>query len=263
MGFLFDIDYLTQDGKPVIRLWCKGEEGNNFVALDSSFEPYFYALSHDSTLYKDDIDDKKEQIESIRVFTNAGEEPIGVKRVELCQRKLLGVNHTVLKVFTSHPRHVPILREEVRKLGLMVLEADILFTIRYLIDHQLRPFDMLSVEGERIDLGYSEGIIATEVKSIGNGCGLSAFKLLAFDCEMAASAGGMPSPRKDPIIIISAAYTSPSASDGFESRLFVMSDEEYSRGDDKRVISDFLQFITDFQPEIVVGYNSDSLTGST
>ena len=271
MGFLFDIDYLTQDGKPVIRLWCKGkgEKGDNFVALDSSFEPYFYALAHDSTLtlYRDDIEDKKELIESIRVFTNAGEEPIGVKRVELCQRKLLGVSHTVLKVFTSHPRHVPILREEVRKLGLMVLEADILFTIRYLIDHLLRPFDMLSVEGEMIDLGYSEGIIATEVKSIGGGCGLSAFKLLAFDCEMAASAGGMPSPKKDPIIIISTAYTSPdsdpgpdlsSGSNAFKSRLFVMSDEEYSRGDDKRVISDFLQFITEFQPDIVVGYNSDS-----
>ena len=262
MGFLFDIDYITQDDKPVIRLWCKGEGGDNFVALDGSFEPYFYALAHDSTLYKDDIEDKKEQIEAIRVFTNAGEEPIGVKRVELCQRKLLGVNHTVLKVFTSHPRHVPILRDEVRKLGLMVLEADILFAIRYLIDRQLRPFDMVSVEGERIDLGYSEGIIATEVKSIGNGCGLPAFKLLAFDCEMATSDGGMPSPRKDPIIIISVAYTSPSHrldhDDGFESRLFVMSDEEYSRGDDKRIISNFLRFITEFQPDIIVGYNSDS-----
>ncbi len=285
VGFLFDIDYLTQDGKPVIRLWCKGEDGNNFVALDSSFEPYFYALIHDynhhSSLNPDldgDASAARELIESIRVVRGGGEdeEPIRVKRVELTQRKLLGVNHTVLKVFAFHPRHVPLLREEVQKLGLVALEADILFVIRYLIDRRLRPFERLCVEGESIDLGYSEGIIAREVRSIaeddergegvGRGCELSRFRLLAFDCEMAASTGvGMPSPKRDPIIIISVAY-SPSSSGSsedssgleMETRLFVMSDDEYRRKDDKRVISDFLQFIADFQPDILVGYNSDS-----
>ncbi len=253
-GFLLDIDYITQDDRPVVRLWCKSKEGgSNFVVLDDTFEPYFYALPHDSAVYDEDIETIKEQIESLRAFSRSGgDEEIRVKRVELCQRKLLGVNHTVLKVYAYHPRHVPILRDEVRKLGLMALEADILFAIRYLIDRQLRPFEGLYVEGEKIDTGYCEGIKAKEVRSTGEGCDLTRFRLLAFDCEMAISAGtGMPSPKRDPIIIIAVATDT-------ESKLFVISDEEYRRGDDKRILSEFLQYVRDFQPDIMVGYNSDS-----
>ena len=278
-GFLLDIDYITEndeDGKekPVIRLWCKSKEGADFVVVDRNFEPYFYAFpysysSHpyawDAERGEEELEEKKHLVEKICV-DRRGEE-IKVKRVEFCQKKLLGVGQRGLKIFAEHPRYVPLLREEVRRAGLTVLEADILFAIRYVIDKQLRPFDGVKAEGEKIELGYANAILASEVsyKKM-NGGSLPKLKILAFDSEMATLSGyGMPSPKRDPITIISVAYSEVEGNE-VKTKLFVMEegegegDEEegWTEDEDKKVIRDFLMFVEQFQPDIIVGYNSDA-----
>ena len=266
--FLLDIDYITEKDeeghdKAVIRLWCKSKEGEDFIVLDKTFEPYFYAFpySHSHSYGREyDLEEQKRLIEEIRIYREA--EVIGVKRVEFCQKKLLGVDRRGLKIFTAYPRHVPLLREEVRKAGLTALEADILFAIRYLIDKQLRPFDGVKVEGEEVEQNYAntagkKTILASQVsyKQM-NGGEFPALKILAFDCEMATQGGhGMPSPRRDPIIIISVAYHEGAE---MKSKLFVLDEEEYESGNDERVLRDFLKFVEELQPDIIVGYNSDS-----
>ena len=256
-GFLLDLDYITEKDaewhdKAVIRLWCKSKEGENFIVLDKTFEPYFYAFTHEY-----DVEDqkRKRQIEELRIVRNS--EEIRAKRVEFCQKRLLGRDRRGLKIFTSLPRHVPLLREEVRTLGIIALEADVLFPIRYLIDKQLRLFDCVKVEGIEIELDYAKAILASRVtyKEM-SGSELPALKILAFDCEMATQGGyGMPSPRRDPIIILAVAY-----SEGAEikSKLFTLSNEEYEAGDDSNLLKDFLNCIDELQPEIIVGYNTDS-----
>ncbi len=254
-GFLLDIDYITEKDekgteKPVIRLWCKSEEGADFIVLDKNFEPYFYAFS--SSPKSHDIEGKKRQIEEIAIARE--DEAIRVKRVEFCQKKFLGVNQNGLKIFASHPRHVPLLREAISRVGLTVLEADILFAIRYLIDKQLRPFDGIIVEGKEVELSYGTAILASKV-IYNKKDGLPALKILAFDCEMATQGGyGMPSPARDPIIIISVAYYE---GEEVKSKVFVIDDEDYARGDDEKLLSDFLDFVGHLQPNIIVGYNSD------
>ena len=265
-GFLLDIDYITErddtgNEKPVIRLWCKSKEGKVFVALDKSFEPYFYAFLHShfhSYPYRD-IEETKGVVEKIRV--DRGDEQISVKRVEFCQKKLLGVEQRGLKIYAEHPRHVPLLREAVKKAGLTVLEADILFAIRYLIDKQLRPFDGVNVMGEEIELDYANtAILASDIsyKKMSGGGDLPALKILAFDCEMATLSGyGMPSAKNDPITIISAAYTEGIGKE-VKAKLFMMEEEGWTEKGDKKVITDFLNFVAQFQPDVIVGYNSDA-----
>lgn len=267
--FLLDVDYITEKDeegrdKAVIRLWCKSRDGSDFIVLDKNFEPYFYAFPYSyprSYGRAYDLEEQKRLIEEIRIYRE--EEEISVKRVEFCQRKLLGVERRGLKIFAVHPRHVPLLREEVRKVGLTAMEADILFTIRYLIDKQLRPFDGVSVEGEEVKLHYgnttsgNNAILASQVsyKQM-TGSELPALKVLAFDCEMATKGGhGMPSPRRDPIIIISVAYNE---GEGIKSELFVLNDEDYESGNDEKILRDFLNFVRELQPDVIVGYNSDS-----
>ncbi|HUV03339.1 MAG TPA: DNA-directed DNA polymerase [Desulfobacteria bacterium] len=268
-GFLLDVDYITEKGedghdRAVIRLWCKSTDGADFVVLDRTFEPYFYALPYSYSPFYGHHDEpelagKKRLVEEICVYRE--DEEIGVKRVEFCTRKLLGSTRQSLKIFVAHPSHVPLLREVVRKQGLIVLEADILFAIRYMIDKGLKPFDGLRVEGEEIDSNYAHtadrtAMLASSVsyKQM-PGSELPALKTLAFDCEMATQGGhGMPSPRRDPIVIISVAFHE----DGeIKSKLFVLSDEDYEAGDDEAVLREFLEFVEEFQPEIIVGYNSD------
>ena len=265
-GFLLDIDYITERDdtgyeKPVIRLWCKSKEGEVFVVLDKSFEPYFYAFLHShfhSYPYRD-IEETKGAVEKIRV--DRGDEQISVKRVEFCQKKLLGVKQRGLKIYAGHPRHVPLLREAVKKAGLTVLEADILFAIRYLIDKQLRPFDGVNVVGEEIELDYANtAILASDIsyKKMSGGGDLPALKILAFDCEMATLSGyGMPSAKNDPITIISAAYTEGIGKE-VKAKLFMMEEEGWTEKGDKKVITDFLNFVAQFQPDVIVGYNSDA-----
>ncbi len=265
-GFLLDIDYVTErddtgNEKPVIRLWCKSKEGKDFVVLDKSFEPYFYAFLHShfhSYPYRD-IEETKGVVEKIRV--DRGDEQISVKRVEFCQKKLLGVEQRGLKIYAEHPRHVPLLREAVKKAGLTVLEADILFAIRYLIDKQLRPFDGVNVMGEEIELDYATtAILASGIsyKKMSGGGDLPVLKILAFDCEMATLSGyGMPSAKNDPITIISAAYTEGIGKE-VKVKLFMMEEEGWTEKGDKKVITDFLNFVAQFQPDVIVGYNSDA-----
>lgn len=261
-GFLLDIDYVTEKDeagkeKPVIRLWCKDKEGEDFVVLDRHFEPYFYAMPDYSRFYAHDRDaeEKKAAVENINIYKDSGE--IRIKRVEICQRKLLGMRREVLKIFAWQPRHVPLLREAVIKVGLNVLEADILFAIRYLIDQQLRPCDGIRIEGEELALDYADtAILASNVrynKQVESA--LPELRIAAFDCEMASTSVGMPSPKRDPIIIISVAYQTENK---VNSELFVMTEVEYRARDDRRVLTDFFGFVTQFRPDIIVGYNSDS-----
>ena len=41
---ILDIDYITHENKPIIRLFSK-EGDKNVVLLDDTFEPYLYVLS--------------------------------------------------------------------------------------------------------------------------------------------------------------------------------------------------------------------------
>ena len=43
---LLDIDYITYDEKPVVRLFGKvtGDKSNDLIALDDSFVPYLYII---------------------------------------------------------------------------------------------------------------------------------------------------------------------------------------------------------------------------
>ena len=141
--FLLDVDYITLDGRAVIRLWLKDELGRNIIAFDPTFEPYFYAVTDDA--------DAIMSVASMR----SGEE-IRPNRVERVVRKDFGQPVSVLKVYVDHPQHVPILREKVAEVGVSVREADILFAVRYIIDRELVPMDQVLVEGrERADPHFS------------------------------------------------------------------------------------------------------------
>ena len=76
---LLDIDYITHDEKPVMRLFgkVKGEKSNDLIALDDSFVPYLYVLP------VDDIDkcindlkelEKEEELEFITKHNDSPDE---------------------------------------------------------------------------------------------------------------------------------------------------------------------------------------------
>ena len=231
--FLLDVDYITLNSRAVIRLWLKDELGRNIIAYDSNFEPYFYALTDDAGAI-------------MSVAAMRSNEEIGPNRIERVVRKDFGQPIAVLKVYVDHPQHVPILREKVAEAGISVREADILFAVRYIIDRELVPMDQVLVEGrERADPHFSFAIDVDHIEAEQHHTNPD-LKVMAFDCEM-LSHGGVPIPNKDPIIIISIAT-------GADETTFLSVGEDK---DDRRVIADFISFIHEYDPDVIVGYNTD------
>ena len=71
-------------------------------------------------------------------------------------------------------------------------------------------------------------------------------KILAFDIETYSKIG-TPDPKRDPIIIIAVA-----TSDG-DVKLFTVNEDK----DDKKIIEEFVKYIQEYNPDIIVGYNSN------
>ncbi len=288
-GFLIDADYITvRDAsgkkKAVIRLWCKDIAGRDFVVFDGNFEPYFYVFPRhlfnnagNTATTKDacdsawDIEEKKRELE--RICVRSGGERIRPKRVEVCTRKVFGVPCRGLRVVAEYPKDVPVLREEIQRRdeSCVALEADILFAIRYLVDKDLRLFDGICVEGKRLSaeqvaekfkvaasVSVEEAFLAERV--MWKHLRRPPLRILAFDCEM-ASPYGMPSPKRDPIIIISCAFKEArSGVEGGEihTKMFTLREDEAKTKDDSRIIREFVQFVRDFRPDVIVGYNTDA-----
>jgi len=231
-AWLLDADYITKNGKAVIRLWCKDDTGKNVVVFDPNFKPYFYAIGKRSA---DDI---------MEVRATRYDETIRPKKVEKVKKRDFGVEIEAFKVTVVHPQHVPGLRDAVGNLGFDIREADIPFAVRYIIDCGLSPLDGIVAEGEYIDVDSGAGFEASKVRYQKRDENPE-LRIMAFDCEM-TNPRGLPNPKRDPIIIISIATSKGDA------KLLTMDK------DDAALLKEFIEFVEDFDPDIICGYNSDN-----
>ncbi|ASA76863.1 DNA polymerase [Thermococcus sp. 5-4] len=129
---ILDTDYITEDGKPVIRIFKK-ENGEFKIEYDREFEPYIYALLKDDSA----IEDVK------KITAGRHGKVVKVKRAEKVKKKFLGRPLEVWVLYFTHPQDVPAIRDEIRKHPAVVdiYEYDIPFAKRYLIDKNLVPME--------------------------------------------------------------------------------------------------------------------------
>ncbi|NJF24317.1 DNA polymerase domain-containing protein [Thermococcus sp. Bubb.Bath] len=129
---ILDTDYITEDGKPVIRIFKK-ENGEFKIDYDRTFEPYIYALLKDDSA-----------VEEVKKIT-AERHGTGVRitRAEKVEKKFLGRPVEVWKLYFTHPQDVPAIRDRIRKHPAVIdiYEYDIPFAKRYLIDKGLIPME--------------------------------------------------------------------------------------------------------------------------
>ncbi|MEM0179314.1 MAG: 3'-5' exonuclease, partial [Fervidicoccaceae archaeon] len=128
-----DVSYEIEGKKPKIVIWSKLRDGKNAVIEDWRFRPYFYALP----VQKSEIIEKvKKDIERI-----CNSKRISSK-ISIEKRKYFGKEMDVLKVEVEIPEQVRLLRDSIRSIPNIydVLEADVRFSLRYMIDHDMKPF---------------------------------------------------------------------------------------------------------------------------
>lgn len=148
---ILDTDYITRDGKPIIRIFKK-ENGEFKIELDPHFQPYIYALLKD--------DSAIDEIKAIRGERHG--KTVRVLDAVKVKKKFLGREVEVWKLIFEHPQDVPAMRGKIREHPAVVdiYEYDIPFAKRYLIDKGLIPMEgdeELKLFAFDIETFYHEG----------------------------------------------------------------------------------------------------------
>jgi len=236
--FVLDFSYDVEERSPEIYIWGISREGERVVILEKEFRPYFYALLETDT----DPETLATEIKGL----SKPQSPI--TDVKLLEKKYYGEPVKTLRIQTIIPAYVRIYRDQVAKLkGIReVLEADIRFYMRYSIDSGVKPFHWLKAEVEEDELGGLRVKKCYKLKKILKiyEANPPIMRTMAFDIEV-YNKYGFPDPKRDPIIVIGV-WTAEGP------RQFIN-----LRGDDIEVIRDFVKFVVDYDPDIILGYNSN------
>ncbi|MDR2624402.1 MAG: DNA-directed DNA polymerase [Methanobrevibacter sp.] len=245
---LFDVDYVTYNEKPVIRLFGKEKEEDNkktVIALDFDFQPYIYVVANDIEMAKKEINE------------------LDPESIELVNKKDFQVESQFLKVTFNHPQDVPRLRDEIRKFESVkdIREYDIPFYRRYLINNDIFPMSMIELNGEVVssflniettnDLEIFKLNSPPRPLEIGN----IDFKILSFDLEV-RNPDGMPNSKKDEIIILGI-----STNTGINKVVSTKTgnlDFVEKVDSEEEIIKSFIKTVKENDVDIVVGYNSDN-----
>ena len=247
---LLDIDYITEDDKAVIRMFgrLKGdEEGQSIVVLDKNFKPYIYVLPLDPEQCMLDLNE------------------FDIEMVGWVRSNYLGENKDFLKLTLHHPQDVPKLRDKIRNLGSVkdILEHDIPFYRRYLIDKNIFPMGEVEAHGKCLDedsISFScetdVCIFELEGEPVQVESGFPDLKTLSFDIEV-RNPKGMPQAEEDPIIMMSL-----SSNQGLIKVLSTKTSDDLEYVEtlktEAHMIQRFFEIVRSENPDILVGYNSDN-----
>ncbi len=123
VGFLLQPTYRIREGRPVVQLFGRLDEGPAFLVEDDRFRPYFFVAADEA-------------------WPLSGQEGLRLEPSPL--RDFDG--RRVWKVELPVPAALRALRERIERAGGKALEADVRFPYRYLIDRGIRAG--LAIEGE-------------------------------------------------------------------------------------------------------------------
>ncbi len=240
--YFLDNSYEVVGAEPHIIIWGVTRDGKRILLRDKRFRPYFYAILEEVT-------DVGRIIREIKSLSDPRSPIIDISFTE---KKYFGKPVQALKITTMIPESVRRYREKIRKIkGIRdVVEADIRFSMRYIIDHDLRPCGWHKAEvrkipkkpGYRVDEEYE---IVGNIEPLNDTTPPKDLRYVAFDIEVYTKSGS-PKPEKDPVIIIGVKDTD----NGFKQ--FLANDK-----DDRVAINGFINYIKTYDPDIIVGYNSN------
>ena len=241
---ILDASYEVLEGEPRILLWSRLENGDRAVIMHRGFRPYFYALLEEDA-------DVETLIAQIKRLSKPKSPIISVEPID---KRYYGRPAKALKITTVIPEFVRTYREEVAGLAGVkeVLEADIRFALRYLIDKNLYPLRWYEarvtdargpwyrvdavLELEEDPLEYPEGERLDPLEGL---------KVMAFDIE-AYNPQRSPDPTRDPVILIGVQFED-------EDPIILEADDK----SDRRLLEEFVKLVQERDPDIIVGYNSN------
>jgi len=248
---IVDMDYISGSNFPIVRLFTIDKQKNYKIFKVRGITPYFYFTS--------------ENCEEIIEYINNkfGRYIIGSEMVEKFEPLYYQEKKTkMVKLLFKSPKNVPMIRDDIVKLGCKVYEADIPYVQRFIDDTSIRPLTSIRFKtNEKKDLYLIDDIDVIEGLELD-------FKTMAFDIEVLSTSGVMPEPSndEDKIVLISTSFK-PYFKNKYENILLVLKgseqpDPEIYRRDNLIVCNDevsllrtFVALIKSYSPNIITGYN--------
>jgi len=235
--WLLDLNYEVKDTTPEVWLWGVTSSGERVLVIDRNFVSYFYAVIEEGA-------DSAKAIEEIRETHCAS-----VAKFEIVDRKFFGKPVKAVKVYCSNPDAVPKCAKELRNVeGVRdCLEDDIRYAMRYLIDNNVVPCGWHEIEvteePNRMGVQTDKVYLAKSFPKLLEKAEIPQLRILGFS-TIYYSREGSPKPDRNPVIVISVATNSG------EQKQFLASEDK----NDKPVLEAFMNYVKNFDPDIIVGY---------
>ncbi len=245
-----DITYKIIADKPVVFMYGRTTKSDQICVADGSFMPYFWAIPK-----KGKEQELKEKIRDLEVEYKGNQ--IKITKTEIEKKKHLGKELQAIKIFTQKPKDVATLRSHVKELKgiIKVLEADIPFVRRYLIDKGITPLTLTTVEGEEFKIKSKVPTIKADTITQ-EGTTFKDPKILAFDIETYSPARGRILSKENPIIMLG--FYGQNFKKVFTWKKF-KTKEKYIEfvSSEKELIKKFKQTLEQYNPDVLAGYFSD------
>ncbi|HII72806.1 TPA: DNA polymerase [Candidatus Woesearchaeota archaeon] len=250
-----DLDYKVIRDKAVVHIYGRTTDGQQICIVDEDFEPYFYVVPKKGV----GIGALKEELSKVKSGTKDTE--YRVTKTETVKKTLLGREIQAIKLTVNVPSAVPALRDEIKNKRDVedILEYDILFTRRYLVDKKITPLVLTEAEAEplteRAERSRVPVFKATSITQTSNES-LEDLKILAFDIETYNPQGKITIPEQHPIIMVSLygkRFKRVITWKRFKTDLDYV---EFVEGE-AQLIERFKELVNEQSPDILTGYYSD------
>lgn len=239
--WLLDVNYEVKDHQPEMWIWGIDDGGKRVLIIDRNFLPYFYLM----------VEEKHEpKVVMEKIRSHEADFPF-ITKLELVDRKYFGKPVHTIKVVCRDPNVVSKYSKGLLKIeGVKkALEDDIRYSMRYLVDNSVTPCGWHEVEVEetenKLGLQIDKVYLAKSFPQSIEKPEAPQLRILGFS-TICYSPKGAPKPEKDPVAIILVATNA----DG--EKQFVT-----ENSDDKPVIESFINYVRDFDPDIIAGYGSN------
>ncbi len=238
--WILDVGQTVSEGVSKVLMWGVDGRNDRVLVIDDSFQPYFYVLPKEGANVGALAESLKE--------SSFPDSPI--QGIDVVERKIFGKTHEVIKVtfrkFDYASKYAKVFKKNADVKD--CLEVDVRHYVRYLADKGICPCSWYSAEvekaGESEKGGYSVYRLIEDLKPVER-MDLPELRVLAFDIEVYSPSGAL-NPEKDPVIIISTATNTG------EQKQFIA-----KNGEDREVLQEFFMYVTEFDPDVITGYDSN------
>ena len=272
-------------GFPLIRLYGINQEANSVCLIIENFFPYFY-VKKPAEFTTGDIPGFAEVIEN--TIKNNSQQAQYVRSIEIVEKTNIFMYtdklESFLKITLYSPKNVSLLRDLFEKGSIVyeginfertTFESKMPFPLRFMIDRGIVGMSWVKVPKNKYRLipdDYKSSTCQLEAwcdvndlepqSTIGEYAKVAPLRILSIDIECAAKEGRFPSADKDPVIQISNICIEFGSNEPIVQKMFsfkqcadIVGVDVHSFEDEKKMLSEWRDFVIDLDPDIITGYN--------